>query len=960
MAKYAPGMRVVIRDEEWMIRKCDRNSFNTYTLQCVGISPLVRDKTAYFLSDLERITVIDPAKTTLVPDNSARFSRSRLFLESQWRQKIPTDAKLHIGHHAVMDVMPYQLEPAAMSLARPRQRILMADGVGLGKTLEAGILISELIARGKGRRILVVTVKSMMAQFQKEMWERFSIPLISLDSAKIQRIRRDLPSNHNPFHYYDKTIVSIDTIKRDSEYRVHLENARWDIIVIDEAHNVAKRGTSNSQRARLADLLSSRSDTLIMLSATPHDGSARSFASLMNMLDPTAIPDPDNYTEQDIKDNGDDIKGLFIRRFKKDIQDQAMGGFKERHIAEVPCTATPKEEAALEAFLTYESMRPKTENGKLRNMTFKKAMFSSPAARLKSVRGRMGRLSKEGTNGAMKELRALSVLESALQAIEPQDFSRYQELLKLLRDPTYNWNYRATDDRLVIFTERIETMRWLAEHLQQDFRLPTGAIQTLHGGMSDIDQQKIVEEFGRDESPVRILVASDVASEGINLHYLSHRMIHFDIPWSLMVFQQRNGRVDRYGQKVSPDIRYMVTRSVNEEIRGDMRILQVLIRKENEANKNIGDVGALMNLYDQDAEEQLTYRAMEESSAEAFEEELTIDEGASLEDLFADLWGEAPDVPASENSGTESGPETVEDRTLMSDMDFLEGTIRLLAETRPYKVMPLQDAEGLEIRWTQDMQRRFRNVLPPEATPAIDDWLMVSPDKLFVARENRKSLQNALEEDSWPKVHYLWQQHPIMQWANDKAGLFFDRQQAPLVGIPTLASREVIFCIAGTIPNRRAVPVVDEWFGLRFIGGNFDRLMTMDELIAKTEFDRSNRPNLGNLTEEDAIAVSAMLSDAVEMAKAHLTECVKEYRERTDEPVLREWDKLDELKKRHMAHIEQKYEQLSIFGKEKRKDAETRHIEAIFKEFEDWVRDGVEIENVPYIRIIAAFTGVNV
>ena len=488
MAEFAPGMRVLIRDEEWMIRKCDPNSFNTYTLQCVGVSPLVRDKTAYFLSDLEKITVIDPAKTTLVPDKSARFTRSRLFLESLWRQKIPTDAKLHIGHHAVMDVMPYQLEPAAMSLSRPRQRILMADGVGLGKTLEAGILISELIARGKGRRILVVTVKSMMAQFQKEMWERFSIPLISLDSAKIQRIRRDLPSNHNPFHYYDKTIVSIDTIKRDSEYRVHLENARWDIIVIDEAHNVAKRGNSSSQRARLADLLSSRSDTLIMLSATPHDGSARSFASLMNMLDSTAIPDPDNYTEQDIKDNGDDIKGLFVRRFKKDIQDQAKGGFKERHIGEVPCTATAKEESALEAFITYETMLPKTENGRLRDMTFKKAMFSSPAACLKSVQGRMSRLEKEGSEDAMKERRALSVLEHALKEIGPQDFSRYQELLKLLRHPAYAWNYRAADDRLVIFTERIETMRWLAEHLQQDLRLPANAIQTLHGGMSDIDQ----------------------------------------------------------------------------------------------------------------------------------------------------------------------------------------------------------------------------------------------------------------------------------------------------------------------------------------------------------------------------------------------------------------------------------------------------------------------------------------
>ena len=636
-----------------------------------------------------------------------------------------------------------------------------------------------------------------------------------------------------------------------------------------------------------------------------------------------------------------------------------MGGFKERHIAEVPCTATSKEEAALEAFLTYESLLPRTENGRLRDMTFKKAVFSSPAACLKSIQGRMARLLKEGTDDAIKEYRALTILESALQTIGPQDFSRYQELLKLLCDPKYAWNYKATDDRLVIFTERIETMRWLAEHLQQDFRLPTGAIQTLHGGMSDIDQQKIVEEFGRDEAPVRILVASDVASEGINLHYLSHRMIHFDIPWSLMVFQQRNGRIDRYGQKASPDIRYMVTRSTNEKIRGDIRILQVLIRKENEANKNIGDVGALMNLYDQDAEEQLTYHAMEEGSAEAFAEELTIVEGASLEDLFADLWGDMPSEPSPNNQTQDAGPETIEDHTLMSDMAFLDGTVRVLAETRPYKVMPLHDAAGLEIRWTQDMQRRFRNVLPPEAMPVIDEWLMLSPDKDFVARENRKSLQRALEEESWPKVHYLWQQHPIMQWANDKASQFFERQQAPLVGIPTFAPGEVVFCVAGTIPNRRAVPVVDEWFGLRFVNGKFDRRMSMDELIAATGFDQNDRPNTGSLTEEDAVAVSSMLSQAVEQAKAFMTECVRDYEDRTDEPVLREWYKLEDLKKRHLEHVEQKYEQLSLFGPNKRKEAETRHIDTIFNEFETWVRDSMEIENSPYIRIVAAFTGVN-
>ena len=317
MADFAPGMRVIIRDEEWMIKKCDTNSFGYTTLQCIGISPLVKDKAAYFLSDLETIEIVDPTKTKLVIDDSPHYNRARLYVESQWRQQIPTDTALHIGHHAVMNVIPYQLEPAKVSLKRPKQRILIADAVGLGKTLEAGILMSELIARGKGQRILVVTVKSMMNQFQKEMWERFTIPLISLDSAAIQRIRRDMPANHNPFHYYDKTIVSIDTIKRDVEYRTHLENAWWDIIVIDEAHNVARRGNHIAQRARLANLLASRSDTLIMLSATPHDGSARSFASLMNMLDPTAIPDPDDYTEKDIKDSSEDIKGLFMRRLKR-------------------------------------------------------------------------------------------------------------------------------------------------------------------------------------------------------------------------------------------------------------------------------------------------------------------------------------------------------------------------------------------------------------------------------------------------------------------------------------------------------------------------------------------------------------------------------------------------------------------------------------------------------------------
>lgn len=395
MIEYAPGMRLIIRDEEWMIKKIDTNEIGEQALNCIGISPLVKDKEAIFLTDLEKIEAVDPTKVKLVKDESPRYTKSLLYLESQWRQKNPTDKNIHIGHKAAMDLMPFQLEPTKISLNRTRCRILIADTVGLGKTLEAGILMSELIIRGKGKRILVVTSKSMMTQFQKEMWNRFTIPLIRLDSHKIQKIRASLPSNYNPFFYYDKVIVSIDTIKRDVEYRTHLENAYWDIIVIDEAQGVAERGSRDSQRSRLANILKDRSDTMIMLSATPHDGRAKSFASLMNMLDPTAIANPEEYTK-------DEVKGLCIRRFKKDVKDQMGSKYLERTVNLVSCEASPKEEVVFDIFaqmqLDMDTSKPKG-TGQLFKTSLEKSLFSSPKACLKSVEERLKKLRHKYPDG---------------------------------------------------------------------------------------------------------------------------------------------------------------------------------------------------------------------------------------------------------------------------------------------------------------------------------------------------------------------------------------------------------------------------------------------------------------------------------------------------------------------------------------------------------------------------------
>jgi superfamily II DNA or RNA helicase len=939
MIDYSPGMRVIIRDEEWMIKKVETNSLNRKTIYCIGISTLVKDKEIIFLTDIEDIKQVDPTKINLVIDDSPFFKNSRLYIESKWRQKNPTDSNLHIGSKAAMDLMNFQLYPAQVALRQTRQRILIADSVGLGKTLEAGILTSELIARGKGKRILVVTVKSMMTQFQKEFWNRFTIPLVRLDSRKISKIRSQLPSNYNPFFYYDKTIVSIDTLKRDVEYRTHVENARWDIIIIDEAHNVAERGGRQAQRARLAKLLAEQSDTLIMLSATPHDGRSESFASLMNMLDPTAIANPHEYTKED-------IKGLCIRRFKKDVKNQVMDSFKERKVTIERCDASLEEEKAYEVFAEMQLDMDKSKTriaGQLFKTSLEKSMFSSPAACIKSIDERLKKLYKKYDKYDIKDIYQLEGLKESLLNITPDNFSRYQKLLKLLNNKDYGWDMKNKKDRVVIFTERIETMKFLSKQLQKSLGLDEKMVQELYGGMSDEQQQKIVEDFGREESSIRILVASDVASEGINLHYLSHRLIHFDIPWSLMVFQQRNGRIDRYGQKESPDIRYFLTNSKNERIRGDLRIMEILITKEGQAYKNIGDPTLLMGTFNIEEEELIIGEAIEnQTSADDFSNQ--IDEMADGFDPFELLMQEA--------MSDEDPPMVVTKETLYSDIDYLNNALTYFSQTDRQSVRRLETVEGLEIEVIPELERRLKAILPEEALPK-SDYLRLSPNKEFCMDEMKRSMQNNMEDTAWPKTQYLWSLHPIFDWINDRASLLYGRREAPLIGFPgKLSKDEFIFILAGTIPNRNSTPVVDEWFGLKYVDGKFSGELTMDELIFKSGFGRADIPNSNSITEEKKEEAEALLPFVVAQGKIVLKRYSEDYRNRINPLINEEMNKLAQLEERHKDY------QLSFFEDERRKSIKEREVERIFNKFTEWVSNSLEIKNNPYLRIIAVLTGV--
>lgn len=946
MTDYAPGMRAVIRDEEWLIKKNETNSLGHQVLQCVGITPLVRNRDTIFLTDLEQIQIVDPASIQLIADSSPFFKRSLLYLESQWRQQLPTDRNLHIGHKAAMDPMPYQLDPTKLSLQRPRQRILIADTVGLGKTLEAGILMSELIARGKGKRILVVTVKSMMTQFQKEMWNRFTIPLVRLDSNRIQKIRASLPSNYNPFFYYDKTIVSIDTLKRDVEYRTHLEKAYWDIIVIDEAHNVAERGDHQAQRSRLAKLLANRSDTMIMLSATPHDGRAKSFASLMNMLDPTAIADPENYTPED-------IKGLCIRRFKNDVKDQVNGSFLERQVTLEHCHASAQEEHAFDllAEMQLEMDAGKANNtGRLFKTNLEKSLFSSPAACCKSIEARLKKLYKKYTVDDISDIRLLEELHTALGQVTPENFTRYQKLLELLRSDSYGWNPKDPGDRVVIFTERIETMNYLVEHLRTDLGLKSSAIQEISGGMSDAEQQRIVEDFGRTESPIRILVASDVASEGLNLHYLSHRLIHFDIPWSLMVFQQRNGRIDRYGQQKRPDIRYLLIESNNKQIKGDMRIIEILIQKEEQALKNIGDPALLLGKFNVEEEETVIAEAIESGSdADTFAQSLDAD--AQEFNPFEALMAAASET---EETAIEQLSETVSDETLFTDKEYLEQAVQYLNQTDSNPVQELQTVSGLDIRLTPEMERRLRALIPEEAMPQ-GETLRLSDDKAFCMEQMRTSMQKNMDEAAWPSSQYLWKLHPIFSWVNDKAGLLFKRAEAPVLGLPgVLYPGEALYIVSGSVPNLKSTPLIDEWFGLLYRDGQFIQRLSMEEVVQKAGLRSARIPNTNCITNQSIVAASGLLHDVVTQAKTYLTERYQQYQAEMNPKLDAEVDKLIELQEKH-----KEYYQTTLFEHERQLQEQERRVDKLFDDFTNWVKETLTIQNNPYIRIVSVLMGVS-
>ena len=941
---YPPGARVVVRDEEWIVKGNKPISTGGVALQVVGISELVKNHQAIFLSTLDDIQELKPGETKLVADNSPRYRRSKLYIDTMLRRTPPTDAKIYRGQGGAFNHQNFQFIPVNKALSALHPSILIADAVGLGKTIEVGILLSELMKRGRGERILIIAIKSMLAQFQQEMWNRFTIPFVRLDSQGLQRVRSKIPSNKNPFHYFDKVIISIDTLKNDGRYRTFLEQTYWDAIVIDECHNVANADT---QRNRLASLLSKTCNSLIMTSATPHNGNPETFANLMNMMDPTAVANSKDYTK-------DEIKGLFVRRFKKDIAEEAGDHFQDREMNILQVTTSDPEEKVLSA-IEGLSFRGKTRGEALFKVTLLKAFLSSPHALIETLNNRIDNIKKDidVNKGDADDLRAdISTLHNLCNLAEQISLDEFSKLLEFKQQlVNIGWTGKKKSPRMIVFSERIKTLNILKEYVLNEFDLDDKAIDLFHAGLPDTEQQRIVDDFGKGDAKVRMMLATDVASEGVNLHYHCHNMIHFDIPWSLIRMEQRNGRIDRYGQHEKPLIQYLMTASQNPKIKSDLRVLERLIEKENHVYKNIGDAAVIMGLYNADEEEKKVMKGV--AGGEKIEDIIPDDP----KDVgFLELLLAQHEDPVSPNLLVDT-PVLYKDEIKYAKEAFSE----IKEDDSSINYPDFHDTNPSFTWQAADDFKKRSEFIPREALP--EDWeFILSSDRDMIQKDIEDSRMKTKQgESSWPSVQLFWEQHPVMEWLSDRVLAKFGRHDAPVIITDNLAQNEYVYLFQGIMSNMKSQPLLVEWFGVVYKDNNKSDILFLKETLEYAGFNRE----VTNPMSECQITsmIESNLGEAVNEASEWMIELNKERgqalqaRMKEDEIRFRNWHSksLAELERMEETEVNKN----GAVRKHIREKITHRRsdIDTLQNNRQQWLEETMKAVKAPYLKLACVFSG---
>jgi superfamily II DNA or RNA helicase len=619
-----------------------------------------------------------------VPDALDEPKRFDAFLDAvRWGASANADSHTYMApFRSGIEISAYQLDPLVRALKMPRVALLIADGVGLGKTIEAGLVIQELLLRYRARRVLIVVPADLQLQWRDEMRDKFGLEFRIVDAALLKNLRRERGIHVNPWTHFPRLITSMDYLKREGPMRRFRETLpapdepiyprRYDLLIVDEAANVAPAGRGkyavDSQRTQTIREISKHFEHRLFLTATPHNGYDESFTALLELLD-------DQRFARSVIPSRETLAQIMVRRLKTDLGAEA-GHFADRKLVPIEISYTDEERRAHELLKHYGELRRKAVRDDATRVfavefvlkLLKKRLFSSPRAfghtlaqhrrtlaakergASTTVRAQLNRFEDETfeteddyqdaedaaqvTAGAAARLeddheaeRVLDELGKWADSGAGKPDTKAETLLDLI-DQTCRPDGRWNDERLIVFTEYRDTQNALFELMANRGLTKDGRVEMLHGGVRPDERTRIKEAFQADpsESDVRILLATDSASEGINLQNHCHRLLHFEIPWNPNRLEQRNGRIDRFGQSADEVlIHHFVPEGFDADLEqqlapgdlaGDLEFLARAVVKVEKIRDMLGSVGPVVA--DQVTEAMLGNRKrLDTSAAEA-------------------------------------------------------------------------------------------------------------------------------------------------------------------------------------------------------------------------------------------------------------------------------------------------------------------------------------------------------
>lgn len=603
------------------------------------------------------------------------------FLDAvQWGAIASADVRaLQSPFRSGITIEDYQLDPLVRAIQMPRVNLLIADDVGLGKTIEAGLVLHELILRHRVRTVLIVCPSSLQLQWRDQMRDKFGLDFRIVDTALMRTLRRERGIHVNPWTHYPRLITSMDYLKRERPMRLFREVVpadghatyprTFDMLIVDECHNIApsRRGAfyaTDSLRTRAIRRLVPHFEHRLFLSATPHNGYPESFTALLELLDNQRFARGVTTESQTIRDN---LRAIMVRRLKSELPPAWDGTprFPVRELEPIEVAYSDEEQRIHTVLHRYTRLRQQATTNDTERMAtefvlklLKKRLFSCPeafACTLEQHRTTLATLLQRKnvpsiTPGSLRRqldeveddfgdddeadettadaldvssrlLTSLSAEESRLmhdlhtwaQANRGRADSKVRELIAWLRThivPDGVWGH----ERVIIFTEYRDTQRWLHEQVSVAGLTGHDRVMLLYGGMPSDQRERIKAAFQADPaiSPVRILLATDAASEGIDLHNHCSRLIHYEIPWNPNRLEQRNGRIDRHGQRAtSVRIYHFVSQGWNREADGgtqnlahtqenpaslaaDLEFLYRAARKVQTIREDLGNVGPVI------------------------------------------------------------------------------------------------------------------------------------------------------------------------------------------------------------------------------------------------------------------------------------------------------------------------------------------------------------------------------